>query len=141
MTSDERRPPIDPDPLSVALVVLGALGSIASLITLVPLAVDRRQERKRKGRELGSLTLQLEAQLRQLEGHLRALQTLFTAYGTRPMPERRPIGFGRSAFPVHLEELRAWQRVEAQVWQAASKAQRSFQAILLWYAASGTALT
>lgn len=131
---------VDPEPLSVALAILGGLGSVASLASLAL----QHKSTARQAREAARATL-----LDSMENAERAARTLagcvasfdrLVSIGTRHAHQldsaRLVPRFGSTAVVFDTRGLVSWQRLITKSANANARLQRATSEILAFFASS-----
>jgi hypothetical protein len=131
---------IDPDPLSVLLIALGAAGSVASLAAYM----GERMSASRSVREANRFALRdaimgVETALNELRGYVRSLEITFVT-GARRTPLSSPgmslAFFGRVSLVFTREGYERWHEIEEGVLTAAGRVQRHMNSLLRIFATS-----
>ena len=128
MTKDSFRK-IDPDPVSVALGILGALGSLASIADYVQKVVDRRSEKGQRKRavtqHLIELSVQIETSVNDIQAQYERIR-LLVSYNAPFLPEgqssydplKSPFVFGSMKLVLTKTDFASFSAAHQKIAQA-----------------------
>lgn len=141
---DGEIPRIDPDPLALLLVALGAAGSIASLLSLAqPVLQQKRRENAEWQSGLADAVAGAEMGIVELQGFVRALEIAVTVSLAQTAPSQRPgppASFGQVTVLLPPEAFHRWERLQFGITAGAHNLLVNFNQILLSFAVSSKRL-
>lgn len=138
---------IDPDPLAVLFLALGAAGSIASIVGYAEMRYSEYRER-RQSREFAvrDAVMGVETGLNELRALVRSLEIAFAA-GTETLDTSNSRGpdmlaqFGRVRVTFTREGYERWQEIEESILTTTSRLHRHVNNLLRLFATTDLRLS
>jgi len=133
MKAQQRSVPVDPEPVTVILSLLGAAGSVASLLSYADWKREVSEERDRAARvEAFDALGDAEVAMADLSARTEALGVMI-AEGTRDRPWTRksfPLRFGELRLYFSKAGMKRWQQLVSQTNSTSTRLHRAVSTLL-----------